>query len=85
MAQPEGTGPGEPHLSAISSPPGLALGSFTLRTTSLNTALLLPRCYPQTFRGLWVFQLGRRCRTVGVPTLSALGRALTCNRSGKQP
>lgn len=41
--------------------------------------------YPQTFPGLWVFHPGERSRTVGVPALSALGIALTCNRSGKQP
>lgn len=40
---------------------------------------------PQTFLGLRVFHPGQSSKTVGVPTLSALGTALTCNRSGKQP
>ena len=79
VAQPEEAG------SRTVTCPFSAPQSGTFRTASLNTAPLWPQGLPQTFPGLWVSHPGQRNRTVGVPTLSALGRALTCNRSGKQP
>ena len=79
VAQPEEAGSGT--LTCPFSAPQ----SGTFRTASLNTAPLWPQGLPETFPGLWVSHPGQRNRTVGVPTLSALGRALTCNHSGKQP
>lgn len=82
---PERTGPGEPHLLSLSSPPGLDLGSFTLRTTPLTHSPSAVSRLPQTFLGLWVFHPGQSSKTMRVSTLSAPGTGLTRNCSGKQP
>lgn len=80
VAQPEETGPG--NLTCPFSPPQ----SGTVRIASLNIAPLWPQGLPpDLFRPLGDPSWPSGNRTVGVPTLSALGRALTCNRSGKQP
>lgn len=85
---PEETSPRGPHLSPLLLPTLAGLGESSFQGPISQHQ---PLCHlrhtisGENFPGLWVFHPGQRSGTVGVPTLSALGIALTCHRSGKQP